>query len=127
MRFDVILWCDSWVAMETLDGMYDSYSDALVECNRRNFSVHPSRRWGQGPKFKIGQRVMVRYVFPGSLGSPHFLGTADKIEEIEGLPNGEFNYTLANGCYVNEYMLEDAPPEKEQPHTKASRAITFED
>lgn len=126
-RYEVIEHCGAWVVMADADGLYGDERVALDECNNRNFSRYdPQRRW-KGPKFKVGDRVRIqRIMVSDSLTSFGLLGVTGTVEEIDYLPNGEYNYDVG-GKYLNEYMLELAPVPEEASVVSKLREVNLEE
>ena len=60
-------------------------------------------------KFHEGDPVKIVRVID-EMTSKSIIGQRSTIEEVDDLPNGDYNYTLANGTYVHEEELElDVP------------------
>jgi hypothetical protein len=119
-RYDIVEWEGAWVVMLTQDGIYREALDAFYVCNNRNFvpKNYNRRTAAPQPKFRLGQKVMVVRLMLGTIDRSGLLGFTGTVQEVEDLPNGEFNYEV-DECYLNEYMLELAPePEPVVPQLR---------
>jgi hypothetical protein len=96
-----------WVVMFVENGRYEKPWVAFFESNARNFSLARRPTGITKPRFKIGQQVKVHRMIVqyNDREVPKLLGFTGTVDEIEELPNGEFNYDVS-GHYLNEYMLE---------------------
>jgi len=56
-------------------------------------------------KFQPGDRVKVVRLLD-EMTSRELIGKRGTIEEVDELPNGDYNYTLTDGTYVHEEELE---------------------
>jgi hypothetical protein len=120
MPYDICEHNGVWVVMFTADGIYKKPWNAFFECNSRNFAL--ARRGTNKiteARFKVGQNVRVArmIVVPGNYNEEQTaqyysqIGFVGLVEEVEDLPNGEYNYQVGD-AYLNEYMLEPAPKPK---------------
>ena len=59
-------------------------------------------------KFYEGDPVKIMCII--DMTSKELIGKRSIIEEVDDLPNGDYNYTLADGTYIHEEELEfDVP------------------
>ena len=61
------------------------------------------------PKFNVGDKVRV-YRLDDTFTNPDLIGIESTIAEVDPLPNGDYNYTLASGNYMHEGELELVEP-----------------
>ena len=60
-------------------------------------------------KFYEGDPVKIMCIID-DMTSKELIGKRSIIEEVDDLPNGDYNYTLADGTYIHEEELEfDVP------------------